>query len=201
MDSLTHFLYYCASNPVAKMVYHASDMVLGVHSDASYLSISKSHSRSGGFFYLGKGYEDKEGMNVSLNGPIYCEASVIKHVMASAAEAEVASLFINEQQSGAFRNALKEMGHPQPETPMRTDNSTAYGITNTNLKQKCLKPIDIHFYWLQDRVDQKKFVIFWEPKEVNLGDYFTKHHPPAHHKLMRYPITNSAACLQTARVC
>ena len=31
----------------------------------------------------------------------------------------------------------------------------------------------------------KQFAIYWAPGEVNLGDYYTKHHAPAHHQRMR----------------
>ena len=53
-----------------------------------------------------------------------------------------------------------ELGHPQLATPIRTNNSTALGIMNGSIKQrrsKGSKAIDIRFYWLEDRVSQKKF--------------------------------------------
>ena len=43
-------LDYAASNPDATIRYHASDMVLYIHSDASYLSETKARSRAGGHF-------------------------------------------------------------------------------------------------------------------------------------------------------
>ena len=33
----------------------------------------------------------------------------------------------------------------------------------------------MRFYWLQDRVDQDQFRIFWRKGADNLADYFTKH--------------------------
>ena len=44
----------------------------------------------------------------------------------------------------------------------------------------------MRFYWLQDRVNQGQFHIFWAPGSKNLADYFTKHHPAIHHNKMRY---------------
>ena len=38
------------------------------------------------------------------------------------------------------------------------------------------------FYWLKDRSAQGEFRIYWEPGAENLGDYYTKVHPPSHHK-------------------
>ena len=42
----------------------------------------------------------------------------------------------------------------------------------------------MRFYWVQDRVKQKQFHVYWKPGKQNLADYVTKHHP-AHHQDMR----------------
>ena len=47
------FLDYMATHPEAKIRYWASDMVLNVHSDASYLTAPNGRSRAGGHFFLG----------------------------------------------------------------------------------------------------------------------------------------------------
>jgi hypothetical protein len=44
-------LDYLATHPDANIRYHASDMILHIHSDASYLSFSNARSRLGGLFY------------------------------------------------------------------------------------------------------------------------------------------------------
>ena len=41
------------------------------------------------------------------------------------------------------------------------------------------------FWWLNDRIEQKKFRAEWGPGKENLSDYTTKFHIPAHHKRMR----------------
>jgi hypothetical protein len=46
-------LDYLATHPDATIRYHASDMILHIHSDASYLSVSNSRSRLGGLFFWG----------------------------------------------------------------------------------------------------------------------------------------------------
>jgi hypothetical protein len=43
----------------------------------------------------------------------------------------------------------------------------------------------MRFYWIRDRVKQNQFHILWKKGSENLADYFTKHHPPAHHQRMR----------------
>jgi hypothetical protein len=45
--------------------------------------------------------------------------------------------------------------------------------------------MDKQFNWLRDREAQGKFKIYWRPGGTNLADYFTKHHPPAHHVNVR----------------
>jgi hypothetical protein len=52
-DKVIKLLNYCNTHPETKIRYHASDMKLYIHSDASYLSENESKSRAGGFFYMG----------------------------------------------------------------------------------------------------------------------------------------------------
>jgi hypothetical protein len=89
-------LDYLATHPDATIGYHASDMVLHIHSDAYYLSVSNARSRLGGLFFLGNKSPEQD----TLNGSILNVAAVIKNVVASAAESEVGACFHNAQ-SGA----------------------------------------------------------------------------------------------------
>jgi len=52
MDATTQLLHYCATHPDAIVRYTASDMILQIVSDASYLSASGARSRLGGYFFL-----------------------------------------------------------------------------------------------------------------------------------------------------
>jgi hypothetical protein len=117
-------LDYLAAHPDATIRYHASDMILHIHSDASYLSVANARSRLGGLFLLG----NKPPKHDKLNGSILNVASVIKHVVASAAESEVGACFHNAQSGAPLRVTLTEVGHIQPPTLLRTDNSTVFGI-------------------------------------------------------------------------
>ena len=105
--------------------------------------------------------------------------------MASAAEAEVGVLYTNAQEALPMRQCLEELGHPQPATPLKTDNSTAQGIINNTIKQKRSKAMDMKFYWLRDRALQKQVYIYWEPGHRNLADLPTKHHAGSHHHRVR----------------
>ena len=84
----------------------------------------------------------------------------------------------------SLRTTLEEIGHTQPATPIKVDNLGAAGIIHDTVKQRQSKAIDMHFYWIKDRVKQGKFTVYWKRGQDNLADYFTKHHSPAHHRLM-----------------
>jgi hypothetical protein len=172
-------------------------MILHIHSDASYLSVSNARSRLGGMFFLGNKPPDQD----TLNGSILNVASVIKNVVASAAESEVPVCFHNAQSGSPLRITLTELGHTQPPTPLRTDNSTTFGILNETIKQKRSKAMDMGYHWLADRVSQKQFDVSWRPGRENLGDYHTKHHSAQHHKDMRGFILHQANSLQVVRGC
>jgi predicted transposase YdaD len=106
----------------------------------------------------------------------------MKVVLSSASEAEIGALFENTKCATILRMTIEEMGYPQPPTPVQTDNSMACGIANDNIKQQRSRAIDMRFYWVRDRVKQNQFHIYWGPGKLNLVDYYSKHHPPAHHQ-------------------
>jgi hypothetical protein len=77
------------------------------------------------------------------------------------------------------------MGHPQDAIELKTDNTTADDIANKTVLQKRSKAMDMRYLWIQDRIEQGQFEVSWAPGDTNLGDYFTKHHSPSHHKRLR----------------
>jgi hypothetical protein len=125
-------LDYLATYPDATIRYHALDMILHIHSDASYLSVSNARSRKGGLFFCGS----KSPQQDKLNGSILNVVSVIKNVVASAVKSEVGACFHNAQSGAPLRVTPTELGHIQPLTPLRTYNSTASEILNETIKQK-----------------------------------------------------------------
>jgi hypothetical protein len=177
-------LDYAATHPHATIRYYKSDMSLWIDSDAAYLVASKARSRVGGHFKLSS-HPEVPIQNPPHNGPVHVECTLLRQVVAAASEAELGANFINAQKAVPMRQALEDMGHPQPPTPIKTDNSTAHGILTSLVKQKRSKAFDMRFYWLKDRIEQKQFNVYWKPGNQNLADYVTKHHPPTHHKIMR----------------
>jgi hypothetical protein len=61
--------------------------------------------------------------------------------------------------------------------------------------------MDMKYYWLQDRVPQKQFDVYWRPGKDNLADYHTKHHPAQHHQYVRPILLHQANSLNVLRGC
>jgi hypothetical protein len=83
--------------PDAKIRYRASDMILNVYSDASYLSAPKACSCAGSLFFLGSIPRDTEPK--FINGAIHITCTILKLIAALAAEAEPGALFLNAQEA------------------------------------------------------------------------------------------------------
>ncbi len=165
MKKIKQFLDFAATHTDAVVTYHASNMVLAGHSNASYLSKSNAQSRAGGYFFMSQNVE-----TLPNNGAVFT--------------AKIGTLSINCREAVPARHLLEFMGHKQPPTPMQTDNTTALGVVNKNVMKK-LKSIDMKYHWLRCRISQMQFKHNWAAGSTNLGDYFTKHHPAIHHQTTR----------------
>ena len=66
-------------------------------------------------------------------------AQIIKTVMALAAEAEMAALFITAKNMIPLRHTLIEMRWPQPQAPIQTDKSTKVVFINKTIVNKATK--------------------------------------------------------------
>jgi hypothetical protein len=176
MRQTLQLLDYLATQEDAVLSYHASNMVLAVHSDASYLSKLKAHIRAGGHFFLSS--------NTTVppnNGAVLNIAHIIKNVMSSATETELAGLYIMARETVYIRIILKELGHKQPPMPLQTNNAMADTVINGKIQPKQTKAMDMRFHWLRDPNCQQQFQICWQPGKLNYTDYWTKHHPESHH--------------------
>jgi hypothetical protein len=145
---VNQFLDYMWTHPDAKIRYRASDMILNVHSDASYLSAPKARNRAGGYFFLGSIPQDAEP--IIINGAIHITCTILKLVAASAAEAELGALLLNAQEAKVKRIVLEELGHPQPPTPIHVDNTTTVGIVNNTIKRQRSRAMEMRYFWLLD---------------------------------------------------
>jgi hypothetical protein len=117
-----------ATHPNAKIQYPAYNMVVNVPSDALYLSAPHGQSHASGHFFFGSTPCDRSP--IQINGAVHVTCTILKLVAASAAEAELGTLFLNAQEAKVILLVLEELGHPQPPTPIHIDNTTTAGIVN-----------------------------------------------------------------------
>jgi hypothetical protein len=183
MGQCIQLLDYLASNSEEKVRYYASDMIMNIHLDASYLSETRARSRACGHFFMG--WMPKTGELITINGAFYVNATILKFMVASAAEAELGALFYNCQDGIIFHQTLFDMGHPQPKTPVHCDNTTAVGIANNTVKRQQSRSIGMNFFGVGDKVAQDMYALSWHPGQENLADYQGKHHIGSRHVAVR----------------
>ena len=186
--ALTKLINYACTHPNATLRYVASNMILHIYSDASYVSETKSCSRVNGLFTLTSRAANTTKPPIATptpNGAINTISNIMRNVMSSATKSEAGGLFQNSKDGVMIRITLAKMGHPQLATPTQKDNSNTTGTANGNVKQRKSKAMDMQFYWVQDRVRQKRFIVYWSPGEQSIADYFTKHFTTAHHQQIR----------------
>ncbi len=90
--------------------------------------------------------------------------------MSWAAEAELGALYLNAKEVAYLQQILAEMGHPQPRTPIQTNNKMAEGVINHKIQPKWTKAMDMHFHWLRDHEAQGQFQIYWQPGKLKIAD-------------------------------
>ena len=83
------------------------------------------------------------------NSDIHTVSNIMKNVMGSAEETESGALFQNGQEAEHICSTLHKMGHLQPETPMKTDNSTANCIVKNTVCETQSKATNMCFYRIQ----------------------------------------------------
>ena len=192
MELIKWLLDHVATNLEAILAYESSDMILAVHSDASYLSEANARSRVGSHFFCSSDVSDPPN-----NGAVLNISKILKAVMSSAAKAELGALYINANEAVSMRQLLAEMGHKQPKTPIQTDNTTACGVVNHNIQPRRTKAMDMRFHWLRCRDSQGQFRYYWGLGINNRADYWTKHHCAAHHIEKRPEILTSKFILNS----
>jgi len=113
-------------------------MVLHIDSDASYLSLLRERSRTTGYHFLSDrpGNISKSSTEIPTpNGPIIVIVQSLECVASFAADAELEGIFENCVNGIPERQRLEKLNHPQPSTPLKTNNSTANGFANNRIKK------------------------------------------------------------------
>ncbi len=183
LEKAYQVLDYLAINPHAVVRFRASDMVMNIHSDVSYLSKPEAKSRACGHFFMGS--LPKDGDPIKLNGVFHTLCSILRFVVASAAETELGARFLNCQEGMIFKTTLEDLGHPQPKIPVHCNNATAIGIANNSIKRQRSQAMEMRYFWTCEKDAQNVYSFKWHPNMENLADYQSKHRPRAHHTAVR----------------
>ena len=102
LNTYHQLLDYVSTHTNSAIQYHASDMILAIETDASYLSEHGGKSRSTEYVLLtNKNQPDFH------NGDILILYGIIKHVMSSAPEAEIGALYYGFKSATPLRTTLK----------------------------------------------------------------------------------------------
>jgi hypothetical protein len=141
MQQTLQLLDYLATQEKAVLSYHASDMVLAVHSNESYSSKPEAQSQAGGHFFL-----SRDTTVPPNNWAILNIAHIIKNVMSSATEAELAGLYIMACKAVYIRIILEELGHIH--LPHYCKLIMQWQTASVQPKQT--KAMDMQFHWLRD---------------------------------------------------
>ena len=176
-------LDYLVTHPNATTRYRASDMIMNVPSDASYLSESNACSRACGNFFMGWSPSDRDP--ILLNGAFFALCAILCFVVTSAAEAKLGALFLNCKEGMIFRMTLEEWGHPQPKMPVHCNNATAVGIANNTVKCQRSRSMEMRYFGVCNKDAQDVYNVKWHPGQENLADYQSKHHTRTHHQAVR----------------
>ena len=103
-------LNYLTPNLNTEIEYRASGMQLAIHSDASYLSVSRCRSWASGVHFLSKGPpnpKNPEYFVPTFSSIILVVCKIMRNIMVSAAEAEYGKILINVQTAVPIYTTLK----------------------------------------------------------------------------------------------
>jgi hypothetical protein len=93
MQKSKQLLDYLATYSDATIQFKASNMILNIYLDASYLSKSDARSQACGHFFMG--WTPNNGNLIKLNAKFFTLCAFLRFVVASSAEAELRDLFLN----------------------------------------------------------------------------------------------------------
>ena len=73
------------------------------------------------------------------------------------------ALLASAQLLAEHRQALEDMGHPQPPTRTRIGSKPAHGALAGIMKQKRAKPAGMSASWAKGRAEQGQLELHWAP--------------------------------------
>ena len=105
-------------------------MQLTTHSDAGHLNQSKAKAHVS---------LSEDVPMLTSNRAVLKIVQIIKYLMSSAAEGELASFLITSRKCVALRQPLNEMRWPQKPAPTQVNNATAVGVFTDKIIPKKIR--------------------------------------------------------------
>lgn len=179
-------LGYAVHNPNRGILYKASDMEYRIQTDASHHRDPGSRSMAGGIHYL----SNRDDPPTTVNGATQTVCKAVQtSVCGSAGESEYAAQFINGVAGCHAINILNELGYPQSNTKIYSDNLVAKGIANDEITLRKSKAFHTRYHWIRDRVRQGQYKVIHLEGTKLLADFFTKPQPPIKQKYFASQLT------------
>ena len=109
-------------------------------------------------------------------GPIAFKSTRQDTVATSTTEAELWALYTTAREVLYFRNILKDMGYPQPTTPIYEDNRPVLDLCQQDMSpgHSRTKHMDIKWRWIVEIITTHHIKTLYCPSELNPADIFTK---------------------------
>ena len=101
LNLYTWLLDYMATYSNPSITYHKSDMQLYISSDSSYLSVTNSCSRVGGYHFLSNKPIPNIPLtqkNIFINALINVVVNILKPIVSAASESEIAAAYVNAKE-------------------------------------------------------------------------------------------------------
>ena len=103
--------------------------------------------------------QDINAAEPKLNGIIYALCKILKNIITSVAEYEVAVAFENGQDDTIMQRVIIELGHLQLPTPTKVDNTASPGFTHRILKENRIKTTGMKYYYVKEREQKNRFIL------------------------------------------
>ncbi len=115
MEQCTQLLDYLLGHAGAKVRFPASDMILNIHSDVSYLLEAKTCSRACGHFFMG--WMPQDGKPICLNGAFHVSTTIFAFCCRLCRQSRIRCTLPQLPDRDYFLTHPHRHGHLQPKNP------------------------------------------------------------------------------------
>ena len=165
--AVKHLLRYLKGTIDLKLTY-GPDLSLGDNTFITYCDADHGGNKDNG--------KSTSGYMVRLGSGVVCWSSKLQSIVAlSTTEAEYVAAVAAGKEICWMKNLLKEIGYPSL-TPSKLyiDNQSAIQVAKNPEHHGRMKHLDLCYYWLRDKVDEKEIQPIYLQSEDMPADLLTK---------------------------